>query len=409
MEKAAYCPDCGPATVSHAIERWNVRADSFFSFILKPMELAWESIRPIVAFTKPGRIAPAIFGIAAALGLGKIIRKPDEKNTDRTRVIWEEAERRGIDMREFRPLGLPRNIFFATYKGDTRAFDGLPRPRLASDAAQDWMDDKGIILEIFKKAGIPMPRGGSAKTVKQAEKIFQEIVGEKHAGNAVESGGAADAVIVKPALGSRSRHTYMHLTSLDALRAAFLKAKEISPRVVIEEELPGFVFRVTLIGGKVAGVMRREPPHVIGDGKHTIRDLITEENKNPARHGPIFHELEVDPAMLALQKFTLDSIPQKNAMVVLHPKVSRSYGASTTEIEKIHPDNLELFLKIAGVLSDPLVGVDFMALDMARSWREQKCGVIECNSLPFIDLHHFPLKGPVRNVAALVWDLVFPR
>jgi hypothetical protein len=397
METSAYCPDCGPATVSHAIERWNVRMDTFFGYALKPAEIVWNVVRPVVAYAKPGRIAPPFFYFFAALRLGTIVQKPDAKSTDRTRVVWEEAIRRGIVMREFRPFGLPRNIFFASYKGDTRVFDGLPRPRSANDVSQDWMDDKGVILNKFTKAGIPMPQGGSAKTVAQAKKIFTEIV----------TAGIAAAVIVKPALGSRSRHTYMHLTTLEALRAAFLKAQEISPRVVVEEELPGFVFRITLVGGKIGGLMRREPPHVIGDGTHTVQELVTEENKNPKRHGPIFHTLEVDPAMLSQQNLSLDSIPAKDKMVVLHPKVSRAFGASNTEIEAIHPDNRELFLKIARVLDDPLVGIDFMIDDMAISWKNQKCGVIECNSLPFIDLHHFPLKGPARNVAGLVWDLVF--
>ncbi len=391
-QRVAYCPDCGPATVTHAIERWNARADSFFGFVFQPLEATWNVVRPAVAVLKAGRMAPAIFGLIAALGLGKIVEKPDAKTTDRTRVLWEEAERRGISMREFRPFGLARNIYYASYHGDTRVFDGLPRPRLASEAAQDWMDDKGIILEKFSDAGIPVPRGKAVKTEKQAEEIFAAING---------------AVIVKPALGSRSRHTYMHLTDLESLKAAFAKAKEISPRVVVEEELPGFVFRITLIGGKIAGVMRREPPNVIGDGKHTIGELVAEENKNPARKGPVFHELAIDPAMLTQQDLSLTSIPAKDKMIFLHPKVSRSFGASTTEIENIHPDNRALFLKIAAVLDDPLVGVDFMIPDMARSWQEQKCGAIECNSLPFIDIHHFPLKGPARNVAGLVWDLIF--
>ena len=60
-------------------------------------------------------------------------------------------------------------------------------------------------------------------------------------------------------------------------------------------------------------------------------------------------------------------------MVIIHPKVSRSYGASTTEIEvaNVHPDNEKLFVHIAKVLDDPLVGVDFMIDDMARSWRNK--------------------------------------
>ena len=41
-------------------------------------------------------------------------------------------------------------------------------------------------------------------------------------------------------------------------------------------------------------------------------------------------------------------------VVIIHPKVSRSYGASTTEIEvaNVHPDNEKLFVHIAKVLDE---------------------------------------------------------
>ncbi|HVN26609.1 MAG TPA: hypothetical protein VMT99_03090 [Candidatus Paceibacterota bacterium] len=389
----AYCPDCGPMPVSHAVERWNATVDDWSATIFAPLEAIWNLIRPAVAWLKPGRLAPPVFGALAALGFGTIADRPDRTTTDRSRVLWEEAERRGIAMREFRPFGLPRNIFFATKNGDTRVFDGLPRPRLAHEAGLDWMDDKGAIIRTFGRAGIPVPRGGDARTIRQAEAIFASIGGP---------------VIVKPAIGSRSRHTYMHITTLDALRHAFKKAREISRRVVVEEELPGFVFRITLIGGRIGGIMRREPPHVIGDGRRSLRELIAAENENPLRKGPVFHAIEVDLAFVAAQGHSLDTVPAANAMVMLHPKVSRSFGASTTEVEDVHPDNRELFLAIGRIVDDPLIGIDFMIEDMARSWRSSRCGVIECNSLPFIDLHHFPLKGPARNVAGMVWDLVFP-
>jgi D-alanine-D-alanine ligase-like ATP-grasp enzyme len=395
----ADCPDCGPAGVSHFVERWSVRADTVIGWIEMPPAAIWRGIKPALAKARPGRLAPATARAAAALGLGEIVTRPDNKNNWRARVLWEEAERRGIVMREFRPFGLPREIFYATYGTDTRGFDGLPRPRNARESSIDWMDDKGVILKKFRAAGIPVPRGGSASSVAAAEKIFHSIVNQP-----------GDAVIVKPAIGSRSRHTYIHLTDIAALRHAFKKAKELSPRVVVEEELTGFVFRITLVGGKIAGVMRREPPHVIGDGKTSVKELIAEENRNPLRHGEIFHELPLNEetiAMLKEQNLSLDSVPESGRMVVVHPKVSRAYGASNTEIETIHPDNEKLFLKIAAVLDDPLVGIDFMIDDAARPWQEQKCGVIECNSLPFIDLHHFPLKGPARNAAGVVWDLIF--
>lgn len=122
----AYCPDCGPAGVSHFVERWSVRADALLGYMQKPPAIVWQGIKPVVAWTRPGRLAPAAARTLAALGLGEIVAHADEKNNWRARVLWEEAERRGIVMREFRPFGLAREIFYASYRGDTRGFDGLP-------------------------------------------------------------------------------------------------------------------------------------------------------------------------------------------------------------------------------------------------------------------------------------------
>ena len=55
--------------------------------------------------------------------------------------------------------------------------------------------------------------------------------------------------------------------------------QEISPWVIVEQQLEGFVYRATVIGGRVVGVLRREPANIIGDGKSTIKQLIIEENK----------------------------------------------------------------------------------------------------------------------------------
>ncbi|HVO28951.1 MAG TPA: hypothetical protein VMT81_03145, partial [Candidatus Paceibacterota bacterium] len=341
------CPDCGPATVPHAFERWSTAIDAAVTGIHQPFEWVYGLFAPAIAALRPGYLAGPIAALCATLHLGVIVTAPDDKVNLRTQVLWEEAARRGIVMKEFRPFDLARELFWASYRSDVRAFDGLPRPRGASSAALNWMDDKGIIIKKFRAAGIPVPRGRSCRTLAQAEQTFRGIGGP---------------VIVKPNLGSRSRHTYVGIADPEALRHAFGKAKEISFSPVVEEELSGFVFRITLIGGKVAGVMRREPPHVTGDGRHTVRQLVEEENKNPLRRGPIFHGISMDeaPATLAAQGLTPDSVPAAGRMVVIHPKVSRSFGASTTEITDIHPDNGQLFAKIAETLNDPIVGVDFM-------------------------------------------------
>ena len=53
----------------------------------------------------------------------------------------------------------------------------------------------------------------------------------------------------------------------------------------------------------------------------------------------------------------------------------------------------------------PVVGFDLIMEDPTEDPETQRIGIIECNSLPFIDLHYFALEGPVINLAENVWDL----
>jgi cyanophycin synthetase len=183
---------------------------------------------------------------------------------------------------------------------------------------------------------------------------------------------------------------------------------------MIEEELEGYVFRGTLIGKKFVACLRREPAYVIGDGIHNVKELIEIENKNPLREGPIFHKLSLDDeAMKELKHWgkNEDTIPSQGEIITLGQKTSRAVGGGITDMtDEIHPDNIAMLEKAAEVLDDPLIGVDFIMKDVSKSWKEQeRCGIIECNSAPFIDLHHFPLVGKPRNVAAVLWDLIYPK
>ena len=102
---------------------------------------------------------------------------------------------------------------------------------------------------------------------------------------------------------------------------------------------------------------------------------------------------------------------EKGKVITFSQKTSRGCGGTTTEVTDIvHPDNVEMLERVAKFLADPLVGVDFIIEDITKSWKEeQHCGIIECNSLPFIDLHHYVMFGKPNNVAGKLWDLVWPE
>jgi cyanophycin synthetase len=301
-------------------------------------------------------------------------------------------------MREFH-LGPIRDAYIAEYKGKTILFDGLPRPGMTDSPSLKWMDNKGIMKKKFIKKGFPVAKGGVAFLEKTALNIFN---------------GIEKPVITKPNLGSRSRHTTIHINTKEDLLVGFKKAKKLSPLVVIEEELHGYLFRGTLIGEKLVGVVRRDQPSITGDGIHTVRELLEEENKRPERKGPIFHEITIDKEAekeLARQEIKMEDIPEAGKVVTFSQKTSRGCGGTTTEVSDIvHKDNIEMLENVGKYLKDPLVGIDLIMEDITKSWKEEPhAGIIECNSLPFIDLHHYVMFGKPKNVAGKLWDLVMPE
>lgn len=394
IKKPPACRECGSDPLYHKMTYYTILIDEFirktldpgfvgrfFSWLFAPLERA---------------LGPAFIRLTLWLGWGKKLEKPDEHTQLLALMLWQEADTRGIDVFEYRLFDLPRNFFQARLSsGKVIAYEGIPLPAWSRNRAP-WLDDKAVLKEKFRLIGIPVAHGGAAKTPRQARKIFNTIT---------------PPAIAKPYSGSGSRHTLLHIDTEEELERAFTVAKQICPAVVIEEELVGAVYRATVVNGRLAATLRRDQAYVIGDGVRTIAELVEDVNTHPKRQGPYFHHVKLDEDAhkeLAWQEMTVSSIPEHGQKVQLHQKINWSAGGTTADVTDIvHPDNAELFEYIAHVLKAPIVGIDFIIGDITKSWREQeRCGVIECNSMPFFDNHHLPFEGEPRNVAKLIWDMV---
>lgn len=391
------CKECGSGPVHHRLTYVTVTLDE----LCKPLF----ATGPISRFFASGvyaleRVAtPRILRFFLARGIAKGEQAPDENTLLLAKVLWEEAGKRGIEVTEVRLFGLARNLFLARLpSGRSIAYEGIPFPSWGVHE-EWWIDNKDEMKKRFRKLGIPVAKGGAALTAAAAKRLYRKL---------------SPPVIVKPYSGSASRHTTLHIKDEQELLRAFRVATEVAPLAIIEEELVGPVFRATVVNGKLEGVIRRDQPHVIGDGVHSITELVAKANKHPARGGPYFSPMELNEAAreeLAWQELTPESIPENGQRVTLHQKINWSVGGTTCDVtDNVHPDNQELFVRIATVLRAPIVGLDFIIEDMSRSWKEQeRCGVIECNSMPFFDNHHLPFEGEPRNVAGAIWDMVDAR
>ena len=310
---------------------------------------------------------------------------------DRAKVLWEEAMQRGIVMRQLIFFGQPLDAYQARVNGRTIIFDGLPIPIHLRKKSLAWLDNKLQLKQFLQSKNIPVPRGGSFTQWTPMLRFFQTL--EK-------------PVIVKPAIGSRGRHTTTFIYTEEELKQAFLIGKQISRTLVMEEHLIGSVYRATIIDGKLIGILRGDPPRITGDETQSISELIGEKNKN---HHERIHEYKISDLtqpFLARNNYTLDTILEKGITIDLSEKVGITYGGySAEEIDITHPDTKKILTEAGRLIAFPIIGFDFIIPDITKNPAEQKWGIIECNSLPFIDLHHHPIEGTPINAAGAVWDL----
>ncbi len=419
------CEHCGNNPVPHRMY-WYMESLNIFLTPLRQKLL----YNPVTFWLKKRNVDGLLGGFFLHLGLiFKILQwRSDAKQCKvrRAQVLWEEADKRNIEMKELLFFGKPIDVYEAELTNpsslifnplpnqsasntlrikDKRLkiiFSGLPRPAGYMNPWLDLMDDKWLFKKRMLKNGLPVPMGGSCWKFGQAKEIFNRIQAASY-----QLPATSYAVIVKPRSGSRGRHSTTFVSSVEDLKEAFKIAKQLCFWVIVEEQLQGPVYRATVVNFELCGVLRGDPPFVAGDGQHGIGELITIKNNNPH---PGVKDIIVDSSMelfLSRQGLILSSVISAGQTVNLSEKIGVNYGGSSSEdYEVCHPDNKDLFVRAAKLLNDPIVGFDFIIPDIAKSWKEQKCGFIEVNSLPFINLHHDPLKGQPRNVATKVWDMV---
>lgn len=394
------CAECGDGAIFHDLTYTTFLIDEAIGWVV--------GVKAEVTYKKPGKferllqaierkVTPHILEALMKTPLATRVTEPDDETQLLALMIWEEAKKRGVTVNEFRLGGLARNIFTATLPdGRTFAFEGIPLPSSEIDRVR-WMDDKAVLKEALRAQGIPVARGGAAMRLATALKIYRSLEAP---------------VITKPYTGSASRHTILHIDSEEKLERAFRIATQVAPRAVIEEELVGPVYRATVVDGKLEAVLRRDQPYIIGDGVHTITELVEEANTHPKRQGPYFHHIKLDDAAdaeLAWQGLARDHVIPEGMKVILHQKINWSVGGTTADVtDQVHPDNVALFERVTEILRAPIAGIDFIIEDITKSWKEQKrCGVLECNSMPFFDNHHLPFEGEPRDVAKAIWDMNF--
>lgn len=263
--------------------------------------------------------------------------------------------------------------------------------------------DKHRSYEFMQRVGLPVPRQFA---------VYDQAAAQR----AAESIGYP--VVIKPAASDFGTGITVGAIDSPAVARAFKRARRYGNCVIVEQFIAGDDHRLLLINGAVVAAARRIPGGVVGDGEHTVAELIAFENRNPQRGDANFSTTPLSRLLLdeearevlRLAGRTAQSVPERGEHVLLRRMSNISQGGTSLDVtETVHPDYKEAAVLAAQVIGLDIAGVDFITTDISRSWREIGGAICEINPSPGMRMHHSPHAGPARDVATPIFNLLFPN
>ncbi len=391
------CVWCGTAPINHRVQ-----------FISSCINLIPTLLFPVPTSTGPlflqiqrspiaRLVSRYLIDICEVIGIVRFSATVDEAFSDRTKVIWEEAVRRGVRMEQLIVLGLKRDEMRArlpSKKGSTRLaweyFTSIPIPPWVSQEVAPWIDDKEAFKAMFRKHRLPVADGSAVLTARGALRLFARLT---------------PPVITKPRDGSRARHTTVTIQTEEELREGFRRAHQLSPFVMVEEFISGTLYRATCVDRKLIGVVEFIKPCITADGVQTVEQLRVSHNNN--KRFPNLTDVQADSWYIDAiqhQGLTLESVPIAGTPVLLSEHSERPNGGYFIDItDSIPPSTKETIEEAARLCNAEVLGFDIISKNLTDE--KVPFTFIEGNTLPYIELHHIPYEGKPRDTAGAVWDM----
>ena len=269
-----------------------------------------------------------------------------------------------------------------------------------SHIAVELASDKEETNRILGNLGLPVPQQRLVQAKEDAVSAAERI---------------GYPVVVKPYNANHGRGISIHLTTSEQVAEAFDIAREHSRSVIVESFITGEDHRMLVINGELTAVAKRVPGHVVGDGEHTIEQLVEQVNQDPRRgvgHEKVLTRLYFDhqaETLLARKGYTRETVPADGERVYLRSTGNLSTGGTATDLtDLVHPDNIEMAVRAVKAIGLDVGGVDFLTTDITESFKEIGGAICEVNAAPGFRMHMAPSEGRPRDVGGAVMDMLFP-
>jgi len=308
---------------------------------------------------------------------------PEENLNIYAKIITMEARRRGIGVEVLDAEG----GFFKLFLGGRSITCRESLSELTSAIAMSRCDDKAVTRRVVEKEGLRVPEQITSEDAKSVEAFLN-----KH-----------HKVVVKPARGEQGRGIKVGLTELAEVEEAIVEAANYSDKVLLEECVDGEDLRIIVIDYQMVAAAVRRPPHVVGNGKDTVAELVESlsHRRAAATHGESTIPVDAETARCVRQAgFSLDSVLPAGTRIKVRSTANLHTGGTIHDVTaQLHPVLVTAAKRAARALHIPVVGLDFLVPSVSGP----DYVIIEANERPGLANHE-----PQPTVERFI-DLLFPH
>ena len=267
------------------------------------------------------------------------------------------------------------------------------------------MENKVVTKKVLAEKGFRVPKGYEVSSLEEAVQKFNYVRNKP--------------IVIKPKSTNFGLGITIFKNGTDSLKN-YSKAVNFALKedkdILIEEFIEGTEYRFFVIEGKTEAVLLRVPANVVGDGRHSIRELVEMKNANPlrgdAKKTPLKKiELgEIEHLQLAEQGLNFESILENNEVAYLRENSNISTGGDSVDMtDEVHESYKKLAVDISNAMMAKVCGVDLIIPDIKKECNSDNYGVIEANFNPMMMMHIYPHSGKSRRLSLNVLKMLFPE
>lgn len=320
--------------------------------------------------------------------------------TTSTKVILSEAKLRGIKTSVY----VPGHIAKLSYKNHIEYLYHQFCSQ-TSAVAFESCHTKDVTKELLKKNKVSVAKGDSFSN-KEKNKAITYAKTLKW------------PLVLKPTNGAHGDAVFANIKNNIDFVAAWNNITKNYQNVIVEERFEGKEYRIFATENKLIGVINRIPANVIGDGKHTIQELVDIKNSDPRRGDRSYTKplikISIDDLVIKKLKknhLTLKYTPKINEQIFLKDTSNLSTGGDSIDFtNKIHPSIKKIAINtVRAIPGLKYAGIDLMTSDITKQQTNKTYIIVEVNASPGLDMHHFPYEGKPRDAAGAIIDIMFPE